>query len=231
VFSYPIDALKKTFTTDFSVVVLIRDSADQVVKKLSQHYALTGPSDKVEAARQGDILLYRETQLAPGRYKIEAVAYDALTSRAGVGVSMVEVVPGDSAKPRLSSVVLIKRAERVSNADQNSANPFRFGEVLIYPNVGEPVRKSVNPQLALFLTVYPSKETPAAPKIRVELLREGKSLALSSADLPAADAAGRIQYASTLPVERLQPGDYELKVTVRDQHSSMTRLEHFTLEP
>lgn len=230
-FTYSSDSSKQLYNADFTILALIRDASNQAVKKLSRHYVPTVPAEKLESAKQGDILFYKETELPPGHYKIEAVTYDALSGKSGQGFSSVDIPVTDGSKPRLSSIVLIKRAERVGSAQQNSAHPLHYGEVLIYPNLGEPVMKASNQQLAFFLTVYPSTNTPAPPKLRIELFRDARSVAVSSVDLPAPDSSGRIQYASTLPLDRFQPGDYELKITARDQHSSMTRVEHFTLQP
>jgi hypothetical protein len=230
-FTYSLDGSKKFYNADFTILALVRDASNQAVKKLSQHYVETVPAEKLESAKQGEIIFYKETQLPPGHYKIEAVAHDALSGKSGQGISNVDIPPTDGSKPRLSSIVLIKRAERVAGSQQNFSNPLHYGEVLIYPNLGEPVSKASNQQLAFFLTVYPSTSAPVPPKLRIELLCDARSIAVSSVDLPAPDSNGRIQYASTLPLGRFQPGEYELKITARDQHSSMTRAERFTLQP
>ena len=137
----------------------------------------------------------------------------------------------DETKLRLSSVVIIKRVEQLGASDQNVKNPFRYGEVLIYPNTGESVRKSVK-QMGFFFTAYPAKGSTAAPKLTIEVLQNGKSIGQTSvASLSAADATGRIQYASALPLDNFQPGAYELRVSVRDERGAVTRSAKFIIEP
>ena len=228
-FTFVADNEKKTYNADFSIVVLIRDESQQVLRKLSQHYQMSGPIEKVEMAKRGDILFYRETELPPGHYLVHTLAYDVVTARTSVSSSSVDVPTADETKLRLSSVVIVNRVERLGASDQNLKNPLRFGEVLIYPNTGEPVRKSTSKQLALYFTAYPAAGSTAAPKLAIEVLQDGKSVGQTSGNLPSADATGSIQYASALPLDGFQPGDYELRITVNDGRSSVTRSTHFSV--
>jgi hypothetical protein len=110
--------------------------------------------------------------------------------------------------------------------------PFNFGEVLLYPNMGEPVRKSAGNKLAFFVTAYPPRGAAgSAAKLKIEIRQKGRTLGQSSNDLPAPDADGRIQYASAVPIDKYAPGDYELRVTVQDARDTVTRAEKFTIAP
>lgn len=230
--NFSVDSGKKTYQADFSVVALVKDEAQRVVSKLSNQYKVSGPLDQLEAARRGGFLFYREAELSPGRYTVAAAAYDATTHSAGVATAAVSVPAPGAQGPRLASIILIKRAERLGPAEQQqSGTPFRFGELLLYPNLGEPVRKSAAKEMALLLTVYTSPGSKAAPKLTIEVAQGGRSLGKFPLDLPAPDAAGRIQYASSIPTEKLRPGDYELRVTASDAAGSATRSEHFTIQP
>ncbi|HST51723.1 MAG TPA: VWA domain-containing protein [Pyrinomonadaceae bacterium] len=230
--SFNVDAEKKTYYTDFAVVALVKDESQRVVRKLSNRYLLSGPLDRLDAAKRGAILFYREAELPPGRYTVAAAVYDALTARSGVATGAPVVVPRDDASvPRLASVVIIDRAERTNASGKQSDTPFRFGEMLVYPNLGQPLRKSSTKELALMLTVYAARGEKAAPKLTLEIAQGGRTLGKGALELPAPDADGRIQYASTIPTEKLQPGDYQLVVTVSDSHGTSTRVEHFTIQP
>lgn len=228
-FTFVTDNEKKTYNADFSIVALIKDESHQVLRKLSQHYQLSGPIEKVEMAKRGDILFYRETELPPGRYTVDTVAYDAATARVSACSSSIDVPTADGTKLRLSSVVIVNRVERLGASDQNLKNPLRFGEVLIYPNTGEPLRKSTSKQLALYFTAYPATGSTATPQLAIEVLQDGKSLGQTSGKLPSADATGSIQYANALPLDGFQPGDYELRITVDDGRSRVTRSAHFSV--
>jgi len=81
------------------------------------------------------------------------------------------------------------------------------------------------------LTVYAARGEKSAPKLTLEIAQGGRTLGKGALELPAPDADGRIQYASTIPTDKLQPGDYQLVVTASDSHSIATRVEHFTIQP
>ncbi|MGH9834855.1 MAG: VWA domain-containing protein [Blastocatellia bacterium] len=229
-FTFSSDKEKKTYSSDFTILVLVRDESKQVVEKLSQRYLLNGPIDQLAAARKGEILFYREAELPPGRYTVEAVAYDAPSGKASVSVTNLEASAGDETKLRMSSLVLLKRADRLTAEEQKKEHPLHFGEVVVYPNLGEPVRK-VAKQMAFFFTAWPARGSTEKLKLTLEVLQNGRSLGQIPAELPAADEKGRVKYASALPLDGFQPGGYELRATVKDGQNSVTRSTRFNVEP
>lgn len=229
--NYVTSTEKKAYGTNFSIVVLVRDEEQRVVRKLSNQYLLSGALDKLDVAKRGEVLFYRETQLDPGRYTIAAVVYDATTGQASTNTASIVVPNVDQSKPRLSSVIFIKNAERIAATDQSKSNPFHFGDVLIYPNLDEPLSKAASKDLALFATIYPPKGTTSGMKLRLEVMQGSHTLGHASYDLPAPDQTGRIQYASAIPIDKYQPGDYELRLTVEDAKGTVTQSAHFTIKP
>lgn len=219
----------KTYNTDFSIVGLVRNESDQIVQKLSQHYGLTGALQDLETARKGDILFYREAQLPPGKYNVELIAYDAITRNVNVSFSPLEVGGPDDSKPRLSSISILKRAERLTPEEQKRDQPFRIGELLVYPNLGERIDRSTAKQLAFFFTAWPGKDVTTPMQVTLEILQNQKQVGKTSGALPPADAQGQIKYASSFPLDKFQPGVFELKVTVSDGKNNVSRSTEFTL--
>jgi VWFA-related protein len=227
-FTFRADGEKKVYETDFSVVALLKDGSGQVIEKLSRQYRLTGPLEKIEAEKQGRVLFYREAELEPGRYALEVVAYDAPTGRASVCTATVEVpAAGEGGGLRLSDVVFLKRAEPAGAGEETRGNPFRVAGALVTPNLGEPIRRSLK-QAPFFFTAY--ARPGARPKLTIELRQQGRTLAQMPGELPETDASGRIQYLAGLPLEKIPAGTYELRVTVGDAATSVTRSGYFTLE-
>ena len=222
---------KKTYSTSFSIVALVRDQANQVVQKLSQHYPLSGPLDQLDTAKKGDVLFYREAQLPPGNYTVELIAYDGETEKVSVRNSAVEIPTSDDTKPRLSSVAVIRRADRLTPEEQKRDQPFRFGELLVYPNLGEPILKSQNKQLAYFFTAWPPKGETSHLQLTLEILQNNRSLAKTSGQLPAADELGQVKYVSSFPLDKFQAGGYELRITVSDGTNNVSRSTKFIVAP
>jgi VWFA-related protein len=237
-FTYTPNADKKTFSTDYTIVTVIRNDAQQVVAKLSKHYTEPGPIEQMEAARRGDILFYKEERLPPGHYAMETAAYDAPSGKVSIRSDAFDVLPSDNAKLRLSSLMLLKRAEQLSPAEQQQdktqtqINPFHYGgQLLIYPNLGEPIGKAAMKQLPFFFNVYLPQGSKNPPKLAIEVLKSGQHLANIQAQLPAPDGSGLIQFASTIPLDSFQPGNYELKITVSDGASNVARSIAFAVAP
>lgn len=221
------DKEKKSFTTNFSIVVLIKDQAKQVVSKLSQNYVLAGPIEKMAALKNQNILFYRETDLPPGKFDVEVVAFDTPSNKASVKRTTIEVPDADETVLRMSSVSLINRIEQLK---EKMESPFVIGDLMVYPNLGDPVKKSAQ-KLGFYFTVYPAAGKADATKLTLELTSNGKSLANFPLKLSAPDASGKIQFASALPLESLNPGEYQLKFTVKDDKTTASRSTSFLLQP
>ena len=214
---------------DLAVVVRIKSEAGREVDRLSQHYPLSAAADKLAAARQGDILFYRLADLPPGRYTVEAVAYDAQAQKASVSTAALEVPASQEGRPRLSSIVLVGRAEKVSPTEAQSDSPLLYGETLIYPNMGEPFRKSTSTAVGFFFTVYGVKDAVPPAQATIEVYRGGQGAGRVTANLPAPDASGRIQYAGALPLQGFSAGSYTLKVTATTGTGFDSRQASFTV--
>lgn len=222
---------KKSYSAAVSVVVLVKDRAGRVVQKMSQHYPLTGPAEGLAAARKGELLFYRETQLPPGSYTVELIGYDASAGKASVRTSTLEVPADDESRPRLSSVSVLKRGERLTPEEQKQDRPFHFGGLLVYPNLGESISKSAVGQLAFFFTAWPARGAAESLPMTLEISQNGRRLFQTSGQLPAADERGQIKYASSFPLEKFPPGVYELKVSVGDGQKAVSRSTQFTVAP
>jgi hypothetical protein len=179
--------------------------------------------------RKGDVLFYREAELPAGRYTADVVAYDTLAKSASVRSVPIEIPSADTEGLRLSSLMLVNRAEQLRPEEQkDTRNPLHFGEAILYPNLGTPLRKSVLPAVGFFFSVY-GKDVAAAKSATIEVTRGGQVMASTKSDLPAADATGRIQHAGALPLKGFTPGEYRLRVSVSDGRSVSSRDASFTV--
>jgi VWFA-related protein len=208
----------------FAVVVRIKDAMGREADRLSQDYALSAATDKAPQVRAGSVLFYRESDLPPGRYTVEAVAYDAIAQTASTRSTGFEVVKPAPEGLRLSSLMVVSRAEKLPKEEQTGKNPLQYGEVLLYPNLGTPVKKSAGPVLGFFFSVYgKAGAAPTPANATLEIQQGTKVVAKTLTPLAPADAQGRSQNAGALPIGNVPPGSYTLRVSVADGTGVQTR--------
>jgi VWFA-related protein len=212
----------KSYTSDFTVLVRFLDQHNEVVRKLSQHYdKVTGPIDEMPRAKEGEVLFYREPELAPGVYTMETVVYDALANKSSVRLSTVEVAGQNAAALRMSSLVIVKRGEKVSEKERRAENPLLVKDVILYPNLGDPISKAAK-ELGFYFALYPAAGGPA-PEAVLQLLLNDAQVAQVPMPLAAADASGRIQQVGRLPLDQIPPGTYDLQIVVKQGGAQVTR--------
>jgi len=222
------DTEKKTYKADFAVIAVVKDEFGHPVRKVSSQYLLSGSLDQLENAKRGAILFYRETDLEPGKYNLESIVYDATNSHSSISHSAVVVPDSDQTKLRVSNLIVVAKAQKSSPADPES---FKVGDLMLYPNMGQPLHKTGSKGMSMFLTIYQAKGATAAAKMSIELDQAGQPLGQLPVQLPAADQNGRIQYTGTIPLDAFPPGEYELKATVSDGVTKAMRSERFTVQP
>jgi hypothetical protein len=209
--TYELDEEKQNYEADLVIVARIEDKNKQEVQRMSERYPLIATPENLESARQGNVLFYKEADLAPGTYTLEAVAYDSRGDKAGATTRTIEV-GGASGGMRLSSLMLVRRMEELKPSDQ-STTPLRFQNLLLYPDLGQPFSQTANERVGYYFNVYGASGMVTAA---FEVWQGEERISEGKGPLPAADAEGRIQYAGVIPIKGLATGDYELRVTVRD---------------
>jgi hypothetical protein len=226
--AYYVDDAKTAWQTHFTILARVLDASGDVVRKGSQPYRLSGPAKDVHVARQGDILFYRQPTLDAGRYTIEYSLYDELSGQAGTGSLPLEVAAHDRSALAMSSLVIVDRAEAVPGTEKDPGNPLYLGNTLIYPNLGTPVARSARGSLVFYYTARAGKRPLTG---RVEILQGGRVVATRSLEIPKADETGLVQHANELPLDEVDAGRSELRVTLADGDATATRTASFVLMP
>lgn len=222
----------KTYSSDFIVLVRFKNDAGQVFGKMSQRYQITGPIDQLNRATQGDVLFYREPVLFPGVFTMETVVYDALSSKATVRVQTVDVPAMNPKSLRLSSIIAVRRSEKVPEADRIQGSPLYVGDQLLYPSMGEPFSKASMKELPFYFVAYPAEGAAASDmKATLEILSNGVPVAQAPLQLATADSSGRIAEVSRIPLTSLQPGNYQLRVTLKQGTQVASRDLMFKVTP
>ena len=221
------DRARATYSGQVAVVVRVKDKTGVVVQKMSQQYVLSGDLKDVEAAKKGEILFYRQPVMSPGFYQVESIVYDVIGQRGSARVSTLTVPPPSTSALEMSSLVIVGRTEKVPGVEAKNATPLYYGDVLLYPNLGDPVSRTTDKELAFYVSLYPATGHPVR-QVMLELLHNGKSVANTPLEIGTVQDQ-RIQHVGRLPLDGVLPGTYELKITVSDGETERSRSAFFTV--
>jgi VWFA-related protein len=224
---FVVDADTSTYSAQVAVVIRIKDSQGKDVHKLSQQYILSGDVKDMEAARRGTILFYREPLLAPGVYTVESIAFDVLAGNGSARISTLTVPAAESQTLGLSSVVFVDHVEQMAGAPAERPAPFFVGQMLVHPNIGDPVMKTTTKDLPFFFTLYRGASGPLTAT--AQLLQNGGVVAEVPLEI-AASTEPRIQQLARLPVSGLAPGTYQLRIIVVSGPQRVAESAYFTLQ-
>jgi hypothetical protein len=206
------DEKTHTFRTDFNILARVIDARGEVLRQASQPYRLAGPIQQIDQARRGEVLFFRQPAFGPGSYTLEVAVHDALATRSGVYRAAFVVPETTPQSLQVSSLVLVQRTERTNPEERQTDNPLYSGELLVYPNLGQAIRKSGEKAITCYAVVIPG--SGAAPQATLEILREGHTVATAPLALPAAKTSGRIEHLAQLSIDTLSSGRYTLRLTV-----------------
>jgi hypothetical protein len=223
---FTVDEEKETYTGQAVIVARIRNAAGHTVHTLSQQYLLTGAAKDVGVARDGDILFYRQPELQPGVYNLETVVQDVLAQRASARLSTLTVPRSSPDHVPASTLVVVQRIERITSADRSDL-PFHYGDTLLYPNAGDPLRLGRDRELTFYFAFYSgSGEDPA---VTLEILHSGQTLASVPVELSLPIPHGRVQHVGKLPIDGFPSGTYELRLRLRSGATEEVRNAFFTI--
>lgn len=216
------DRRSESARAHFTILSRVRDAAGTVVHKSSQQFELQRSTVR-EPSTPRDVLYVRDVRLQPGRYQVEVGVHDSLGQRAGVEVRQIAI--SNDSGPAVSSLVIVNRGEALGDNDRNIDSPLRFNDVMLYPNLGEPIQRSAK-VVTIFALITNAHDRDLNAKLE---LRTGSRLLGSVAlRLDSPDENGRIRQLAQIPTERLVAGQYELRLVVGEK-MRVVRDTSFTL--
>ncbi|HTQ56381.1 MAG TPA: VWA domain-containing protein [Bryobacteraceae bacterium] len=201
--------------THISLLALIKDAAGQIAAKVSRDLANDIPADKFDDFTRGDLTFAEPVSLAPGRYTLETAVVDQENGAASVRRSAL--VASDQTGVSLSELVPVRRVDPLDDP-RDPADPLEFAGGKVTPSLD--TRFAAGSDIPLYMVVYP---LAAGPRLRLtmEVFENGRRISSTSPDLPAPDQFGVIPFMSSI---RPDPGQYEVRVTLRQGASSASRM-------
>ncbi|MDX2153986.1 MAG: VWA domain-containing protein [Bryobacteraceae bacterium] len=201
----------KLYRTHITVLALVKDERGEVVTKISRDVPLNEPAERVEQFRQGRFIVSRPFAVAPGRYTVEAAAMDHESGKVSARKGIF-VVPAAKSVPLLSGLTLLRTLDKPAEL-RDPGDPFHLKQGRVVPTLQTQVRGGKGSVLSVFFSLYPQPEAPA-PRLILDLLRDGKVLGRSEPPLPAPDERGAVPYIAHTPLDTVEPGQYEFRVTL-----------------
>ena len=156
--------------------------------------------------------------LTPGTYKVDVVVRDVKSGNKGI-VNIGFAVPRyDDKKLSTSSLVLTSKLRPTTERDIGAS--FVIGNAKVIPNLSGVYSRGQ--EVGVYMQVYNAEvdQTTLRPAVDVQyiLMKDGKELMRQVEDWSGlSDSGQRLTLARLLPTTLLTPGDYELKVLIKDR--------------
>lgn len=210
------------------VLARVKDESGRVLQRQSDDRAVQAAVRLQPGIQQ--LVWTGQWLLPPGRYRLEAVARDPATSRAGVQRLDLDVT-APATGLRMSSVAALHPAGVVrlrTDAKPEDDPLFMNGQPLL-PTLSLELPVGTDVSLRFFVVLYTDAAQPAPVGLRAELLRTGQSVGATDVDLPPADAQGTIRYAGALPTRTFRAGPYTLRLVASQGPTQVAQEIEFTM--
>lgn len=225
------DALLGRVRGEVTVLARIRDEAGAVVRKASQPYRLEGPAGDRDRLATGDVVFFRQPSLPPGRYTFEYAVADALSGHAGTGSLPLDIVEPAPSMLVAGDLVIAQRAEAVKPGEVEPNHALLVGgDVLLYPNLGEPLAADTPQTLTLYAVVRPAAGR-ADITASLGIVRDRQTLVTAPVSIAKAGADGFIRQVIRLPLPALAAGTYTVRLDLSDGANRTSRSARVTLAP
>jgi len=225
--SFAQDAVKGLYAARISMVIQIRDPQGNVVEKFSRDLPLKGNLQQLDALKASNFNFREKFSVLPGRYVIETAVIDQLSNK--VGTRKTSFVAAAAAAPIAMSSVTVVRNFQPGVKDIAPEEPFQFQGGRITPTLNTTLKAVKGAQMALFFVVYPELGVATPPQAIVQYFKDGELAGSANLQLPAADAQGRINYVLSSPLDAMPPGNYEVKVIIKQGNSAVTESAYLTI--
>jgi VWFA-related protein len=196
------------FSGHLSYVALVKDRWGEVVKKFQNEIPFTVPAAKLDGFKASHFIYTEHFDLPPGDYTVETAILDGQGNRISARKSSL-MMPPSATTLALSSVTFI-RSTKDRGASGEEIDPLVVGAKVISPTLNPVVSKADAAALPFYMVIYPDRGAVSAPELQMEFSRNGQILGRGPAQLGQQDKDGRIQLVATVPLARLEPGDFTI---------------------
>lgn len=175
-------------------------------------------TDELTSMRDKKSIYQKAIALTPGTYKVDVVVRDVKSGNRGIRNLGFAVPRYDEKRLSTSSMVLTARLRPTDERDIGSM--FVIGGAKVIPNLSGVFQRGQ--EVGVYMQVYNSEidQTTLRPAVDVRyvLSKDGKELLSQTEDWNGlSDSGQRLTLARLLPTAQLSPGEYEIKILVKDK--------------
>ncbi len=190
------------------------------------------PNELLEKALLTSQIYWKAVPLKPGMYKIDVAVKDVNGDRVGTLVRSIRVPEYDDEKLASSSLILADIMERVPAKSIGSGN-FIIGDTKVRPRLdasdGKPASFKRDQRLNIWLQVYNLQQDQATKRTRAAITYDIINIQTNKSVLHAEESSAvygntgeQITVEKSMALANLEPGLYNLKVTVNDEVTKQT---------
>jgi VWFA-related protein len=224
----PLDQVEiKDGQSSVAVLAQLKDPSGAVVEKFSADVSPRRPAGAPGQTAPDMVSFRRQFSAPPGDYVLESAAMDANGGKMGARRADV-VIPAIENGLALGDVLLVRRID--SGGAAGDADPLRCAEGVVVPNLSGRVFKAAGPKINLFFDLRTDPASKETATLSAELRRHDDLIGTMPLKMPADPQRKTIPYLSTLGVNTLKPGKYEMTIILRQGGQKVSRAVSFTLE-
>jgi hypothetical protein len=156
--------------------------------------------------------------LTPGTYKVDVVVRDVASGNRGIRSIGFTVPKYEESKLATSTLILASTLR--STTERDIGGSFVIGSAKVIPNLSGVYKKGQD--VGVYLQVYNTgiDQTTLRPAVDVTyiLTKNGKEILNQAENWEGlSDSGQRLTLARMIPTASLAPGDYELKIKIKDR--------------
>ncbi|MBV9241893.1 MAG: hypothetical protein JO314_07790, partial [Acidobacteria bacterium] len=180
----------------------------------------TATAQELAASKDHKSIYQKAIALEPGTYRVDVVVRDVKTGNKGIK-NLGFVVPRyDEKKLSTSSMILASKLRGTTESDIGTQ--FVIGNAKVIPNLSGVFQRGQD--VGIYLQVYNAgiDQTTLRPAVDVDYVvsKAGKELFRQREDWTGiSDSGQRLTLARILPTGGVPPGDYEIKIVIKDRVS------------
>jgi VWFA-related protein len=200
------DPNSNLYSLHVTLVAQIKDKSGAVIEHFSEDIPRHGSLSSKDSQPEF-ITMQRHFTAEPGQYVLEAVVLDQNNGKSGAQRAEFEV-PRDPEGPSLSDVTMVQRIDPVPE-EADPDEPMRYGNGRVVPSVTGGVAKGTK-ELSFFFMVHSEGDPDSRPKLEMEVLKSGDSIAKVPLTLRKTDGPATIPYLASIQAGGLPGGDYRV---------------------